>query len=116
MPANRKKSEGPAAAACRAPAGREAARIHEARLRPRRCELLARDDVWTELERRGATIATVPFGGRAGRGACGGPRSDRPGRVQCDALIDVERWSGRDELCYALEAPIWDRFGFFAGQ
>ena len=53
---------------CRTPSGREASRIHEARLRPGRYELLARDDVWAELERRGATIATVPFSGRAGRG------------------------------------------------
>jgi hypothetical protein len=37
-------------------------------------------------------------------------------RVQGNELVDVERWSGRDELCYALEAPIWDRFGSFAGQ
>jgi hypothetical protein len=53
---------------CRTPSGREASRIHEARLRPGRYELLARDDVWAELERGGATIATVPFSGRAGRG------------------------------------------------
>jgi len=26
-----------------------------------RYELLARDDMWAELERRGTTIATVPF-------------------------------------------------------
>ena len=44
---------------CRTPSGREASRIHEARLRPSRYELLARDDVWAELERRGATIACV---------------------------------------------------------
>lgn len=31
-------------------------------------------------------------------------------------LVDVERWTNRDELCYALEAPVWDRFGSFAGQ
>ena len=99
---------------CRTPSGREASRIHEARLRPGRYELLARDDVWAELERRGATIATVPFSGRAGRGGS----VDRIvlSRVDGNELVDVERWSGRDELCYALEAPIWDRFGSFAGQ
>jgi hypothetical protein len=37
-------------------------------------------------------------------------------RLDRDELVDVERWIGRDELCYALEAPIWDRFGSFAGQ
>jgi hypothetical protein len=37
-------------------------------------------------------------------------------RLDHDELVDVERWSGRDELCYALEAPVWDRFESFAGQ
>lgn len=99
---------------CRTSTGREAPRIHEARLRPGRRELLARDGVWAELERRGAAIATVPFSGRVGRGG----RIDRIvlSRVQGNELVDVERWTGRDELCYALEAPIWDRFGSFAGQ
>ena len=99
---------------CRTPSGREASRIHEARLRPGRYELLARDDVWAELERCGATIATVPFSGRAGRS--GSVERILLSRVQGDELVDVERWSGRDELCHALEAPIWDRFGSFAGQ
>ena len=40
---------------------------HEARLRPGRRELLSGEAVWRELEARGATIATVPFSGRAGR-------------------------------------------------
>ena len=99
---------------CRTPSGREASRIHEARLRPGRYELLARDDVWAELERRRATIATVPFSGRAARG--GSVERIVLSRVQGDELVDAERWTGRDELCYALEAPIWDRFGSFAGQ
>jgi len=70
--------------------------------------------VWQELEARGATIATVPFSGRAGRGG----HIDRIvlSRLDGNELVDVERWSGRDELCYALEGPIWDRFGSFAGQ
>ena len=37
-------------------------------------------------------------------------------RLDRDELVDVEPWTGRDELGYALEAPIWDRFGSFAGQ
>ncbi len=67
--------------------------------------------MWGELERRGATIAAVPFSGRGGS-------AERIvlSQVQGDELVDVERWTGRDELCYALEAPIWDRFGSFAGQ
>ena len=43
----------------RSPSGREGSRIREARLRPSRYELLAHDDVWAELERRGATMACV---------------------------------------------------------
>src|ERR1700733_165833 len=59
-------------------------------------------------------IATVPFTGRAGRGG----RIDRIvlSRLDGDELVDVERWTSRDELCDALEAPVWDRFGSFAGQ
>jgi hypothetical protein len=70
--------------------------------------------VWAGLEQRGATIANVPFSGRAG----GGGSVDRIvlSRLQGNELVDVERWSGRDKLCYALEAPTWDRFGSFAGQ
>lgn len=77
-------------------------------------ELVSEESVWQELEARGATIASVPFSGRAGRGG----RIDRIvlHRVDGDNLVDPERWSGRDELCYALEAPVWDRFGSFAGQ
>jgi hypothetical protein len=99
---------------CHTPSGREASRIHQARLRPGRHELLTGESIWQELETRGATIATVPFNGRAGRGG----RTDTIvlSRVERDELVDVEHWSGRDELCYALEAPVWDRFGSFAGQ
>jgi hypothetical protein len=96
------------------PSGRQAARVHAARLRPARGELLSRPDVWDELERREATVATVPFWGRAGAGG----HTDRIAllRLESDALIEVERWTTRDELCYALEAPVWDRFGTFLGQ
>ena len=59
-------------------------------------------------------IATVPFSGRAGR--AGSVDRIVLSRVEGNELVDVERWSGRDELCYALDAPIWDRFGSFAGQ
>ena len=99
---------------CRRPSGREASHTHQARLRPARRELVSDESVWQELEGRGATVATVPFSGRAGRGG----RVDRIvlHRLDGDELVDVERWTGRDELCYALEAPVWDRFGSFAGQ
>jgi len=52
--------------------------------------------VWDELERRGATIATVPFSGRAGSG--GTVERIVLSRVQGDKLVDVERWTARDEL------------------
>lgn len=99
---------------CRTPSGREASRIHEARLRPGRHELFSVEGVWQELEARGATVATVAFSGRAGRG--GRTKRIVLSRLDRDEVVDVERWTGRDELCYALEAPIWDRFGSFAGQ
>lgn len=99
---------------CRTPSGREASRAHEARLRPGRHEFVTAQSVWQELERRGAMIATVPFTGRAGRGG----RIDRIvlSRGDGDELVGVERRTARDELCYAIEAPVWDRFGSFAGQ
>ena len=70
--------------------------------------------MWEELERRGATAAVVPFWGRAGRGG----RTDviKLLRLEGEQLVEVERWTGRDELCYALEAPVWDRFGPFTGH
>ena len=69
--------------------------------------------MWEELERRGATVAVVPFWGRAGHGG----RTERIDllRVECGRLVEVERWTSRDELRYALEAPVWERFGTFAG-
>jgi hypothetical protein len=100
--------------ACRTPSGRDAFRTHEARLRPGRGELLATSAVWEELGRRGAAIATVPFSGRAGRGGQVG--TIVLSRLDGDELVDVERWTGRDELTYALEAPVWDRFASFAGH
>jgi hypothetical protein len=72
------------------------------------------EDVWAELERRGATVAVVPFWGRAGEGGRVGTIT--LSRIEAGELVDVERWSGRDELMYALEAPIWDRYGVFAGH
>ena len=70
--------------------------------------------MWEELERRGATIAVVPFSGRAGAGGTTGTVT--LGRLEGDELVDVERWSGRDELALGLEGPVWDRYGEFAGH
>jgi hypothetical protein len=99
---------------CRTPSGRTAARPHTSRLARGRHEL-GREEAWQELERRGAAVAVVPFSGRAGvRGSTG---TITLSRLDDGELVDVERWTGgRDELCYALEQPIWDRFGGFAGQ
>jgi hypothetical protein len=99
---------------CRTPRGREASLIHTARLRPGRVELLWGQAVWDELAQRHATVAVVPFSSRAGRG--GATATITLSRVENDQLVDVERWTSRDELAYALEAPVWDRFGVFAGQ
>jgi hypothetical protein len=73
-----------------------------------------RPAVWEELDRRGATVAIVPFSGRAGSGG----RTDtiKLLRSAGEELVDVERWTSRDELCYALAAPVWDRFGTFVGH
>jgi hypothetical protein len=85
-------------------------------LRPERGELLRPSAVWEELERRGATVALVEFSGRGGQGG-------RTGTIRLcrlnhhDGLVDVERWSvSRDELTYALEAPVWERYGTFIGH
>jgi hypothetical protein len=104
----------PAGEACKTPRGREASRVHAARLRPGRYELLSPQAVWEELEHRGATMAVVPFWGRAGHG--GSIETITLSRVGDDEIVDVERWTSRDELAYALEAPVWDRYGLFAGQ
>jgi hypothetical protein len=66
-----------------------------------------------ELERRGATIAMVPFCGRAGEGGRIG--TIVLSRLEDGSLVDVERWTGRDELALALVAPVWDRYRTFAG-
>ena len=59
-------------------------------------------------------IAVVPFSGRAGEGGRTGTIT--LSRVEGDELVDVERWSGRDELALALEGPVWDRYGRFVGH
>jgi hypothetical protein len=70
--------------------------------------------VWDELQRRGATVAVVPFSGRAGRGGATGTIT--LGRLEEHKLVEIERWSARDELSLALEGPVWDRYGQFAGH
>lgn len=99
---------------CTTPSRRPASLIHAARLRPGRYELLSSDQVWAELAQRDASIAVVPFSGRGGRS--GYTDTIRLSRNREGQLVDVERWTYRDELMYALEAPVWDRYGFFAGQ
>jgi hypothetical protein len=84
------------------------------RLSPGRDELLWGEEVWAELERRGARFAFVPFSGRAGRGGSTGTIT-LSHRTDGDRT-DVEAYSGRDELTYALEGPVWDRYGTFAGH
>jgi hypothetical protein len=99
---------------CRTPSGRDASEPHAARLRPGRGELAGREAVWEELERRWATVAVVPLSGRAGDGGTTGTIT--LSGFADDELVDVERWTGRDELALALEGPVWDRYGQFAGH
>ena len=99
---------------CSTPSGREASNSHSVRLRVGRHELVLRDDAWVELEWSCATLAAVPFSGRAGAGGRVGTIT--LSQVDAGELVDVEQRSGRDELTYALGALVWDRFGRFAGQ
>jgi hypothetical protein len=101
-------------AGCVTPTGRPATRVHSARLRPARWQLVWRPAIWEELERRGTTLAVVPFSGSAGSGG----RTDTITLLRSDGeeLVVVERWTSRDELCHALEAPLWERLGSFTGQ
>jgi hypothetical protein len=98
---------------CRTPSGREASRVHASRLRPGPRELLARSAVWEELERRGVRLAVVPFVGRAGRG--GEIDAIKISKDDADGRAD-SAFGFRDALALALEAPVWDRYGMFAGQ
>lgn len=93
---------------CRTPSGRDASRIHSARLTPERGGLASRLAVWEELERRGVRLAAIPFSGRAGAG----------GRAEAVQLHDAaaDRPVDDSALAYALQAPVWGRYGGFAGQ
>lgn len=99
---------------CTTPSGREASAPHASRLRSSRGELLLADAVFAELDRLGAVGAVVPFGGRASAGG-------HVGRMVLTLLDDAERvdtelgWA-HEELAFAVAAPLWDRFGSFAGQ
>ena len=99
---------------CSIPTGGDASRMRTVRLRPGRFEVFWRPKVCEELERRGVTAAVVRFLGGGDRGA----RTEwiKLLRLEGEEVVQVERWTGGDELCYALEAPAWDRFGLFAGR
>ena len=104
----------PAGEPCTTPSGREASAPHTARLRPARGELLLADAVFAELDRLGAVGATVPFGGRAGAGGQVG--RVLLSRLEGAELVESELGWARQELAFAVAAPVWDRFGSFAGQ
>ena len=61
----------------------------------------------------GATVAVVPFSGGAGHGGTTGAITFSG---FAGGELVVERWTGRDELALALEGPVWDRYGQFAGR
>ena len=99
---------------CSTPTGRPASQVHTARLRPARWELVSRAAVWDELERRGVSVATVPFRGRAGQG--GEIDVIWLQRVRGQESCEVRLWPDSEELASALAAPVWGRFGTFAGH
>lgn len=101
---------------CSTPTGRPASQVHTARLRSARWELVSRSAVWDELERRGVSVATVPFRGRASHGGQIDVIRLRRVRGEGDGSLEVRLWPDGDELSYALAAPAWDRFGTFAGH
>lgn len=70
--------------------------------------------MWAELERRRTTIVVVPFHGKAGAG--GEIGTITLSRLQDGELVDVDSAIWGDEFAYALEAPVWGRYGSFAGQ
>ncbi|MGO9975160.1 MAG: hypothetical protein ACLP01_20645 [Solirubrobacteraceae bacterium] len=70
--------------------------------------------MWEELGRRGATVAVVPFSGRAGQGGTTGTIT--LSRLEGRQLVHIDDWSVSEELVSALEAPVWDRYGQFAGH
>jgi len=104
----------PAGERCSTPTGRPASQVHTARLRPARWELVSHAAVWDELERRGVSVATVPFRGRAGPG--GEIDVIRLQRVCDEESREIRLWPDSEELAYALAAPVWGRFGTFAGH
>jgi hypothetical protein len=85
-----------------------------ARLRAGRVELLLRDAVWEELERRGISLAVIAFSGRAAKG--GKVESITHTVVDREQPGNLERWRWPVAVVCALEAPVWDRLGAFAGQ
>jgi hypothetical protein len=99
---------------CSTPTGKPASQVHTARLRSARWELASLAAVWDEVERHRVSVATVPFRGRAGQGC----EIDviRLQHVGGEELREVRLWSDSDELAHALAAPVWGRFGTFAGQ
>jgi hypothetical protein len=70
--------------------------------------------VWDELERRGVSVAAVPFRGRAGQG--GAIDVIRLQRVRDGESCEVRLWPDSEELAGALAAPVWGRFATFAGH
>ncbi len=66
--------------------------------------------MFAELDRLGAVGATVPFGGRAGAGAGGQVGRVVLSRLEGAELVESELGWAREELAFAVAAPVWDRF------
>ncbi|MGO9975551.1 MAG: hypothetical protein ACLP01_22685 [Solirubrobacteraceae bacterium] len=56
----------------------------------------------------------MPFSGRAGDGGRTGTITLC--RLEGQELVQIDCWSVSEELVFALEAPVWDRYGRFAGH
>ncbi len=70
--------------------------------------------MFTELDRLGAACATASFDGRSGAG--GHVRTIALTRLVDGKPVESEIGWAHDELGFAVAAPVWDRFGSFAGQ
>jgi hypothetical protein len=75
---------------------------------------VSRPAVWDELERRGVSVATVPFRGRAGQG--GEIDVIRLQPVRGEESRELRLWPDSEELAHALAAPVRGRFGTFVGH
>jgi len=81
---------------------------------PVSAKLLSRESVSESSAGAAWAVAVIAFSGRAGKGGSIGAIT--VSRVDDQRLVPVGRWRWPDRLVDALAAPVWDRYGTFAGQ